>query len=345
MEYNVSFPTDTVRYSFSGIKDLLKKAPAESSIIITDSNVATLYQPVIGAYRTIIIPAGEEHKTQQTVNSITEQLLDFKAHKKTTLIGLGGGMVTDITGYVASIYMRGIPFGFVPTTLLAMVDASIGGKNGVNYGLHKNMLGTIRQPSFILFDAELLQTLADTEWSNGFAEIIKYGCIFDAALFAELAKHTVSYYKDNAKPLNELIQRCVNWKNKTVTEDEKESGVRKLLNFGHTAGHAIETLYNLPHGQAVALGMLIACSISEKECGLNPDVKKQLIDVLQRYKLPASLKLHTEQLMDILVMDKKRSNNAIDYIVLNNIGNAFIKPLPFENIKNALNNFSDAGNN
>ncbi|OSZ79429.1 3-dehydroquinate synthase [Chitinophagaceae bacterium IBVUCB1] len=344
MEYSVSFPTGTVQYCFTGIKELLKRAPADSSVIITDSNVATLYQQVIAAYRTIIIPAGEEHKTQQTIQSVTEQLLEFKAHKKTTIIGLGGGMITDIAGYAASIYMRGVPFGFVPTTLLAMVDAAIGGKNGVNFGLHKNMLGTIRQPSFILYDTALLHTLPDMEWSNGFAEIIKYACIFDAPLFAELSTHIINYYKEDATALNELIQRCANWKNKTVSEDETENNVRKLLNFGHTAGHAIETLYNLPHGQAVSLGMLVACSISESECGLHPDVRRQLAMVLQQYKLPASLKLHTEQLMDILVMDKKRSNNTIDYIVLSSIGSALIKPLPFETIKQALDKFSDAGN-
>jgi 3-dehydroquinate synthase len=344
MEYSVSFPTGTVQYCFAGIKELLKKAPADSSIIITDSNVATLYQHVVASYRTIIIPAGEEHKTQQTIQSITEQLLEFKAHKKTTIIGFGGGIVTDIAGYAASIYMRGVPFGFVPTTLLAMVDAAVGGKNGVNFGLHKNMLGTIRQPSFILYDTALLHTLPDMEWSNGFAEIIKYACIFDAPLFAELATHIINYYKDDSAALNELIQRCVNWKNKTITEDETENNVRKLLNFGHTAGHAIETLYNLPHGQAISLGMLVACSISEKECGLSSDIRKQLSMVLQQYKLPTSLKLHTEQLMDILVMDKKRNNNTIDYVVLSSIGSALIKPLHFETIRTALDHFSDAGN-
>lgn len=344
MEYNVSFPTGTVQYSYTGIGDLSKKAPTESSIIITDSNVATLYQHIIGEYRTIILPAGEEYKTEETIHNIVDQLLEFKAHKKTTIVGFGGGVVTDIAGYAASIYMRGIPFGFVPTTLLAMVDAAIGGKNGVNFGLHKNMLGTIRQPSFILYDTELLQTLPEIEWSNGFAEIIKYACIFDAALFTELANHNINHYRENATALSELIQRCANWKNKTVVEDEKENGVRKLLNFGHTTGHAIETLYNLPHGQAISLGMLISGIIAEKESNLQTDIRTQLSNVLQQYKLPTSLKLHTDQLMDILVMDKKRSNNSIDYILLNSIGSAFIKPLPFDTIKQAIDDFANAGN-
>lgn len=339
MDYSLSFPTGTVQYRFNGIKELLSFAPVDQSVVITDSNIAALHPELFSMYRTIILPTGEEHKTQDIIKTITEHLLEFKAHRKTTLVGIGGGVVTDITGYAASVYMRGIKFGFVPTTLLGMVDAAIGGKNGVNFGLHKNMLGTIRQPSFIIYDTTLLDTLPDAEWSNGFAEIIKYACIFDAVLFEELALNSLQHYKDNANELAVLTQRCVEWKNKTVYEDEKESGPRKLLNFGHTAGHAIETLYNLPHGQAVALGMLISCSISERVCNLDPLVKSQLTALLIKYKLPTLLRLHPEQLMDILVMDKKRNKEYIDYVLLNSIGSAFIKPLPFEVIREALDNF------
>lgn len=339
MDYSLSFPTGTVQYRFNGIKELLSFAPVDQSVVITDSNIAALHPELFSMYRTIILPTGEEHKTQDIIKTITEHLLEFKAHRKTTLVGIGGGVVTDITGYAASVYMRGIKFGFVPTTLLGMVDAAIGGKNGVNFGLHKNMLGTIRQPSFIIYDTTLLDTLPDAEWSNGFAEIIKYACIFDAVLFEELALNSLQHYKDNANELAVLTQRCVEWKNKTVYEDEKESGPRKLLNFGHTAGHAIETLYNLPHGQAVALGMLLSCSIPGRVCNLDPLVKSQLTALLIKYKLPTLLRLHPEQLMDILVMDKKRNKEYIDYVLLNSIGSAFIKPLPFEVIREALDNF------
>jgi 3-dehydroquinate synthase len=339
MDYSHSFPTGTVQYRFNGIRELLSIAPPEQAVIITDSNIASLYPDVFALYRTIILPAGEECKTQDVIKTITEHLLEFKAHRKTALIGVGGGVVTDITGYAASVYMRGIPFGFVPTSLLGMVDAAIGGKNGVNFGLHKNMLGTIQQPSYILYDTTLLNTLPDIEWCNGFAEIIKYACIFDAALFQELQHNNLLYYKENKEALLALIQRCIALKNNTVLEDEKEKGIRKLLNFGHTAGHAIETLYNLPHGQAISLGMLIACKVSERVCGLNPVVKEHLSQLLLQYKLPVSLRLHPEQLMDVLVMDKKRSGDFIDYALLNDIGSAFIKPIPFEIIQTALEDF------
>jgi hypothetical protein len=171
------------------------------------------------------------------------------------------------------------------------------------------------------------------------AEIIKYACIFDAALYKELQHNNLLYYKENKEALLALIQRCIALKNNTVLEDEKEKGIRKLLNFGHTAGHAIETLYNLPHGQAVSLGMLIACKVSERVCGLNPAIKESLSQLLLQYKLPVSLRLHPEQLMDVLVMDKKRSGDFIDYVLLNDIGSAFIKPIPFEIIQTALEDF------
>ncbi len=345
MEYSVSFPTGTVQYRFNGIKDLLTLAPAEHAVLITDSNIAALHADIFALYQTIIIPAGEEHKTQDIIRTITEHLLEFKAHRKTTIVGIGGGMITDIAGYAASVYMRGIPFGFVPTSLLGMVDAAIGGKNGVNFGLQKNLLGTITQPKFIIYDTSLLDTLPISEWSNGFAEIIKYACIYDAALFDELGKNNLEHYRNNNSALLALVQKCADWKNKTVLEDERETGIRKLLNFGHTAGHAIETLYNLPHGQAVALGMLIACRVSEKENGLNSLIREQLADLLHRYKLPASLRLHPDRLMDILVMDKKRNSEHIDFILLNSIGSAYIKLLSFDTIQQALEEFTDAGHN
>jgi 3-dehydroquinate synthase len=339
MEYSLSFPTGTVQYRFNGINDLLELAKPEQSVVITDSILAALYPEIFSLYRTVIIHPGEEHKTQNVIKTITEHLLEFKAHRKTTLVGIGGGVVTDITGYAASVYMRGIPFGFVPTSLLGMVDAAVGGKNGVNFNLQKNLLGTIQQPSFILYDTSLLSTLPEHEWSNAFAEIIKYACIFDAALFNELSQHNLNYYRENKDALLQLIQRCVEWKNKTVLEDEKESGQRKLLNFGHTVGHAIETLYNLPHGQAIALGMLLACDLSTQVNGLSTDVKTQLAQLLEQYKLPTSLRLHTEQLMEILAMDKKRDHDHIGFVLLNEIGSASIKPLPFDTIQKALENF------
>jgi 3-dehydroquinate synthase len=345
MHYTLTFNTAAVKYqlhsSFGALDSLIDPA---NSIIITDTDVAGLYPHLFTGHRTVIIPAGERNKTLETVQYITEQLLQHQAHRKTFLVGIGGGTVTDITGFVASIYMRGLPFGFVPTTLLGMVDAAIGGKNGVNMGLHKNLLGTITQPQFILYFPSFLETLPIEEWSNGFAEVIKYACIFDKELFEELSDNNINYYQQNREALTTLISRCVDWKNKTVLEDEKESDKRKLLNFGHTAGHALETQYHIPHGHAVALGMIIACMVSEQVEGLDISVRKKLVALLQQYKLPTIISFDIEQVMNLLKMDKKRTTDAIDYIVLEGIGKAVIKNIQFDTIEKALVSFKDAGN-
>lgn len=343
MRYQVNISAQTVNYIFQPATEMLPEIyNHQQCIIITDNHIATLYKDLLKEYRTIVIPAGEEHKNWETIALITEQLLKFEAHRKTMLIGIGGGVVTDITGFTASVYMRGIPFGFVPTTLLGMADAAIGGKNGMNYGLQKNLIGTISQPEFILYDTTFLATLPDTEWSNGFAEIIKCGCLFDEALFERLLQHNLDFYKHDAAALNDVIQTCVAWKNKIVAADEKENATRKLLNFGHTAGHALETTYNLPHGYAVGLGMIVACMLSEKITGLDETVSNQLHQVLQQYALPTHYFFNVEKVMEVLSMDKKRNEHSIDYILLNNIGNAVIKPLSFKEIENTLTTFSHA---
>lgn len=346
MQYSVTFPGGTVRYLFSSSFEHISQwlTPIDC-IIITDTNVRALYHPFFSDFKAVItIPTGESHKNFSTILSITQQLLQHEAHRKTFLLGVGGGMVTDITGLIASVYMRGLPFGFVPTTLLGMVDASIGGKNGVNIGLQKNLLGTISQPDFILFDANFLNTLSDEEWSNGFAEVIKYACLFDKELFAELAERDIQYYKNDSTATSALMARCADWKNKIVLADERESGMRKLLNFGHTAGHAFETVCNIPHGHAVALGMLVACQLS-KQYGLNDAVGKQLHTLLQQYGLPTTIQADTDELMRILVMDKKRDNMGIDFIMLKEVGNAEIQQIDFDTIRLAIEAFINESNN
>ena len=346
MQYSLSFPTGEVNYIFSNATEAMATlADKDKCVLITDANLAALYSSFFKEYKTIVLPAGETNKTLETVKIVAEQLLEYEAHRNTLLVGIGGGVVTDITGFIASIYMRGISFGYVPTSLLGMADAAIGGKNGVNLGLHKNILGTIQQPKFILYDVAFLETLPHEEWSNGFAEIIKYACLFDEDLYRKLHQHTIDFYKQNGQALEQLIAKCADWKNKTVLADEKEQSSRKLLNFGHTAGHAIETLHNLPHGHAVALGMIVACIVSEKVCGLNKEVKEDLIELLEQYDLPTQFSINPERIMEILVMDKKRNRDNIDFIVLTKIGEAAIKTLSFDIIQQALVSFAHASNN
>jgi 3-dehydroquinate synthase len=344
MQYSLTFPTGTVRYIFQAhFAELKQYIDISNCILLIDSHVAELYPDSFKSYKTILIQADELYKAWEQVSNITDQLLSLEADRNTTLIGIGGGITTDITGFVASMYMRGISFGFVPTTLLGMCDAAIGGKNGVNQNLQKNLLGTIQQPSFIFYDVDFLKTLSPTEWSNGFAEVIKYACLFDTALFKELEQNNITHYQNNEEALKLLIERCADWKNNVVMTDEKETGKRKLLNFGHTAGHAIETLYNLPHGFAVAVGMVIAAKLSEKESGLNSGVTERLKKLLQQYGLPISTALESEMAMQVLSMDKKRNSEGINYILLKNIGEATIQHLSFDTIKQGLETYTDAG--
>lgn len=342
MHYAITFPAGTTEYYInSSYSQLLQVAPIHHSIIITDENVHRLYGHLFTDYKVLIIDAGESSKSWETIHQLTEKLAAFEAHKSTLLVGIGGGVVTDIVGFLATVYMRGVGFAFVPTTLLAMVDAAIGGKNGINSGHYKNMLGAIRQPKMILYDNSFLETLPDAEWSNGFAEIIKYACICDAEMFTELSTNLISSYTSRPEKINVLIAKCVQHKNRIVLQDEQEKALRKTLNFGHTAGHGFETLYHLKHGSAVALGMIVALIASEQNLGLDKDIRKQLCRILEQFGLPVSLHFDVEKVLNLIRRDKKRNTDTIDFILLSSLGTAVVHPLSFEAIRLALQTFQD----
>jgi 3-dehydroquinate synthase len=337
MELTVSFANKDVLFMFdSSVGELSRWSKKQQLVILTDENVLRHHAPVIDHYPHITIPPGESEKSWETIARLTERLIEMGADRNTLLVGMGGGAITDITGFLASTYMRGINFGFVPTTLLAMVDAAIGGKNGINVGLYKNMLGTIRQPELILYDYSLLKTLPEAEWSNAFAEVIKYACLFDKELFTELEQNSVDAYRENGAALAALIHRCVMRKNKVVLADEFERHERKLLNFGHTAGHALEKLYDLSHGQAVAIGMLIACRLSEKYAGLSPNVTKRVEHLLKIYQLPVEIRYDKAMMMNLIKSDKKSNNGKIAYILLNKIGKANIFEITIDMIAEVI---------
>src|SRR5688572_31343877 len=217
-----------IRYKFSnsstdfyfaeGISHLKKISDPKATVLITDENVYNAHSKRFKGWNTIVLKPGEEFKVQATVDSVIERLIEMEADRKTTLVGIGGGVVTDITGYVASIYMRGLRFGFIPTSVLAMVDASIGGKNGIDLGVYKNLVGTIRQPSFLLYDFNFLQSLPDAEWRNGFAEIIKHACIKDATMFKILEQHSIDKVKRTKAIMKQLIERNAVLKTKIVQQ-------------------------------------------------------------------------------------------------------------------------------
>jgi 3-dehydroquinate synthase len=333
VQYKFSGKTATYFFDadFSYLEKLVDK---DNTVLITDEHVYSAQQRKFGGWNTIVIDAGERFKVQGTVDSIVEQLIAFGADRKTWVIGVGGGVVTDLTGYVAAIYMRGVNFGFVPSSILAMVDASIGGKNGIDVGVYKNLVGTIRQPAFLLYDYSLLKTLPKEEWVNGFAEVIKHAAIKDAALFRELEKSTLGGYQKNKTALAKLVRRNAAIKSAVVEKDEFERGERRLLNFGHTLGHAIENLYALPHGHAVAIGMVAACMISEEFADFRGT--ERVIAVLKKYGLPTSAAFDPKEVMNVLRMDKKREKDSVNYILLNKIGQGVVKAIPVVQLEKLL---------
>jgi 3-dehydroquinate synthase len=325
------FSNSSVDYYFEGrISQIGQVVGIAKTIFITDENVFAAHEKQFKNRNVIVLKAGEEYKVQATADSVIEQLIEMEADRKTVLVGVGGGVVTDVTGYVASIYMRGISFGFVPTSLLAMVDASIGGKNGIDVGVYKNMVGIIRQPSFLLFDPFLLQTLPDHEWRNGFAEIIKHASIKDAAMFKQLEQNDLTFYQKKKKELAALIQRNVLLKTRIVQQDEFEKGDRKLLNFGHTLGHALENQYDLSHGQAISIGMSYASKLSQKLAGFkNVDA---VVGLLDRYGLPTFAEFDKEKVISVLKMDKKKTKDFIHFILLEKTGKAFIREISIQQL-------------
>lgn len=329
------FSQSSTQYYFDDNFATLKKiVDVRNTILITDEHVFGSHKPKFKNWNVIVLKAGEEFKIQETVDTVIEQMIQMQADRKTTLVGIGGGVITDITGYVASIYMRGISFGFLPTSVLALVDASIGGKNGIDVGVYKNMVGIIRQPAFILHDLSLLKSLPESEWQNGFAEIIKHACIKDAAMFKELQAATLKEYRQNLKKTADLIQRNALIKIKVVQKDEFEKADRKLLNFGHTLGHALENQYELSHGQAISIGMTYAAHLSALLRGFR-DADK-VVAVLERYGLPTYAEFDVKQVLDVLKMDKKRIQKEMNYILLDKIGKAVIHPIPVHQLEKTI---------
>ena len=306
-------------------------------VFLTDENIFKAHKAKFRNRKVIVIPPGEHHKNQETVNRIIHDLIEMGADRQTWLVGVGGGVVTDLAGFVASVYMRGIRFGFIPTSILAMVDASIGGKNGIDIGQYKNLLGTINQPTFLLYDFSLLKSLPAREWTNGFAEIIKHACIKDAAMFEMLEKVSPAIFKKEKQVLSEMIIRNVMIKSRVVQKDEFENGDRRLLNFGHTLGHAIETRYSLSHGEAVAIGMVAACRISGQLTGFQETGR--VVRLLKKYKLPVQLEFDRAETLKMMQMDKKNARAGMRYILLKKTGKGIVQTIPHEKLAELIKNF------
>jgi 3-dehydroquinate synthase len=303
-------------------------------VIVTDSNVASLFAERVeksllsaGLRPTLItIPAGEKSKTLKQAGAICDQMTAAGLDRRSFVIGLGGGVVGDISGFIAAIYHRGIPHIQVPTTLLAMADSSIGGKTAVNTSDGKNLLGTFHHPSLVMDDLDVLKTLPRREFNQGFAEITKHAIIADANMFKQLR----SWKASDALALQSLIKRNIEIKSAIVAKDERDrTGERAVLNFGHTVGHAIERAGNYRkflHGEAVSLGMVAACTISIERAGLPPAQRDSVIDLLRRFELPTKLppKFPREKILNALKFDKKFEAGKIRFVVTPKIGSARI---------------------
>jgi 3-dehydroquinate synthase len=320
---------------FSLIEKILQR---DNAIFITDENIYAVHTGKFSGRKTIVIKAGEQFKNQQTVDSVISQLIGLHADRQTIIVGVGGGVVTDIAGFVASVYMRGVKFGFVPTSILAMVDASIGGKNGVDVGLYKNIVGVINHPQFLLYDYFFLETLPYAEWVNGFAEIIKHACIKDSEMFHLLEEHSLMKFRSSLADTAAIIKKNANIKYSIVSGDENETGDRKLLNFGHTIGHAIENAAKLPHGHAISIGIAAACRISEEINGFSEAETRRVTGLLARYELPVVFTSDKQKTWEILQHDKKKSGSNMSFIVLDTIGKASVKPISLDHLYKIFNN-------
>jgi 3-dehydroquinate synthase len=310
----------------------------KNAVIITDENVENLYKKLFPALPVITIKAGEDAKTLQTVEKIYEQLIKHNIDRHSIIIGIGGGIVCDITGFAASTYLRGIKFGFVPTTLLAQVDASIGGKNGVNFQGYKNMVGTFNQPDFVLIDYSFLKTLPEKEILCGFGEIIKHGIIKDKELFNYISNNHNEILALNKEAVNKIVSTSLKIKSEVVIEDEKEKGIRKILNFGHTIAHGIEKIDNkYSHGEAVALGIIAASYISMRLKMLQEEDFLQIMDGIKKLRLPNSYDFANKELLKAIEKDKKKDKNSIEFVLIKHIGKSVIKKLNIRELKGHLN--------
>ena len=314
---------------------LSRHIPGTRVAIVTNETVAPLYLARLRAHVAslkpveVVLPDGEQHKTLQDLNRIFDVLLSGRCDRQTTVIALGGGVIGDMAGFAAASYQRGVPFIQVPTTLLAQVDSSVGGKTGVNHPLGKNMIGAFYQPRAVIIDTDTLNTLPDRELSSGLAEVIKYGLIRDPEFFAWLEINLDKLLARDPEALAYAIHRSCRNKAEVVAADERESGVRATLNLGHSFGHAIETgvgYGNWLHGEAIAAGMMMASDLSRRLKWLSTTDVARIEKLIRRARLPvrAPGTLSTARFLELMAVDKKVLNGHLRLVLLKRLGEAVV---------------------
>ena len=326
-------------YIGSGLLDradlLTRHVNASRLAIVTNETVAPLYLAKVRVHVAsfqpveVVLPDGEQYKTLEVLNRIFDALLSARCDRRTTIIALGGGVIGDMAGFASACYQRGVPFIQVPTTLLAQVDSSVGGKTGVNHPLGKNMIGAFYQPRAVIIDTDTLHTLPDRELSAGLAEVIKYGLIRDPEFFAWLENNIDKLLARDSEALAFAIHRSCWNKAEVVAADERESGVRATLNLGHTFGHAIETglgYGNWLHGEAIAAGMLMAADLSQRLKWLSVADVARIEKLIRRARLPvrAPVSLDTARFLELMAVDKKVLDGRLRLGLLKRLGEAVV---------------------
>jgi 3-dehydroquinate synthase len=318
--------------------------PDRGVVIITDENVLALYGEKFPMGLVLAIPPGEGSKKLEVIGKLAESMLDAGIDRSGFILAIGGGVVSDIAGFLASIYMRGIRCGFISTTLLSQVDASTGGKNGVNLGETKNILGIIRQPEFVICDTSMLQTLSEPEYLSGLAELIKTAIIGDKELFNLIEKKSDEILKRDPSLLTSLVTRSVRFKAQVVTEDERENGIRRILNFGHTFGHAVELQKSVRHGFAVATGMELATGFSLKMGFISRGEADRIINLLKRFDLLEKHDIPDDQIEKLILHDKKKTGSEIHFVFTEGIGKASVKKITVIEVLDFYKRFRDKKN-
>lgn len=315
--------------------------PENGTVIITDENVNQLYGSRFPGVPVFSLTPGEGSKKLEVIEYLAGQLLEAGIDRTGFVLAVGGGVVSDVAGFLASIYMRGIRCGYVSSTLLSQVDASMGGKNGVNLGGTKNMLGTIRQPEFVICDPAMLKTLPEQEYLSGLAEMIKTAIIGDKKLFELIEKKFDDIISRNSDLMTILVAKSVRFKGLVVSKDEREKGLRRILNFGHTFGHAVEMMKSVKHGFAVASGMELATDFSFEKKYISLEEKERINKLLKRFMLLEKHDLTDDQVKKLVIHDKKKTGTDLHFVFTQGIGKVIVEKVPVGEVLEFYKRFRD----
>lgn len=318
-----------IGYEWTGVKDMIDPS---KTVIITDQNINRIYGNKFPDCEVLVLEPGEKSKSLSTVEKLVESLLALELDRGCFLLGIGGGVVCDICGFVASVYMRGIRFGFVSTSLLSQLDASCGGKNGVNSKAYKNVIGCFNQPEFVICDTEQLKTLPSEEFVSGLGELVKHAIIKDKELFQLLEDNSDMIARGNSSLMEKLVARSLAIKISIVEKDERETSIRKLLNFGHTIGHAIETVDKKKHGVAIAEGICFASLFALEKSIIDNNSYQRIITLLKNLLIVKNTPIMSDKYIDPVLRDKKRESNIINFIVPVRVGEASILRLEIDEL-------------